>query len=349
MSAAKVEAWKEARPFPQDALKGMTLAHPLRGVEGGNGEWDYDVPMLPGDHVTDEAGTGFVHTAPSHGDDDYQLFLKFQGAEYPDLKMTYNVEPDGSYRKDLPIFGGEAIIQPDGKEGPANVSVIKNLAWAGKLFAKGKIKHSYPHSWRSKAPLIYRNTAQWFVAIDEKLDDGMGDYGDTIRQRALKSIDELVTWTPKTGRNRLHSMIEARPDWVLSRQRAWGVPLTCFVKKGAQPTDPEFLLKDEAVNARIVAAFEEEGADVWYKDGFKARVLGNDHDPEAYDQVFDVLDVWFDSGSTHAFVLRDRAKTGPRTASPIFTLRAPTSTGAGSIRRCCKPAAPRAARPITAS
>ena len=196
---------------------------------------------------------------------------------------------------------------PDGKEGPANVSVIKNLAWEGKLFAKGKIKHSYPHSWRSKAPLIYRNTAQWFVAIDEKLDDGMGDYGDTIRQRALKSIDELVTWTPKTGRNRLHSMIEARPDWVLSRQRAWGVPLTCFVKKGAQPTDPEFLLKDEAVNARIVAAFEEEGADVWYKDGFKARVLGNDHDPEAYDQVFDVLDVWFDSGSTHAFVLRDRA------------------------------------------
>ena len=306
MSAAKVEAWKEVRPVPQDALKGMTLAHPLRGVEGGNGEWDYDVPMLPGDHVTDEAGTGFVHTAPSHGDDDYQLFLKFQGAEYPDLKMTYNVEPDGSYRKDLPIFGGEAIIQPDGKEGPANVSVIKNLAWAGKLFAKGKIKHSYPHSWRSKAPLIYRNTAQWFVAIDERLDDGMGDYGDTIRQRALKSIDELVTWTPKTGRNRLHSMIEARPDWVLSRQRAWGVPLTCYVKKGAQPTDPEFLLKDEAVNARIVAAFEEEGADVWYKDGFKARVLGNDHDPEAYDQVFDVLDVWFDSGSTHAFVLRDR-------------------------------------------
>ncbi|MCV2874140.1 isoleucine--tRNA ligase [Defluviimonas sp. WL0050] len=300
-TSARVEEFEKLRDVTAEELGALTLAHPLRGVENANGEWDYDVPMLPGDHVTDEAGTGFVHTAPSHGDDDYQLGLKYG------LPMTYNVMEDGSYRKDLPIFGGEAIINADGKEGPANVSVIKNLAWAGKLFAKGKVKHSYPHSWRSKAPLIYRNTPQWFVAIDEKLDDGMGDYGDTIRTRALKSIDELVTWTPKTGRNRLHSMIEARPDWVLSRQRAWGVPLTCFVKKGAKPTDADFLLRDPAVNARIVAAFEEEGADVWYKDGFKARVLGNDYDPEAYDQVFDVLDVWFDSGSTHAFVLRDRA------------------------------------------
>ncbi len=299
-TAARVEEFTKLRDVPASQLGMLTLSHPFDRIENANGEWDYPVPVLPGDHVTDEAGTGFVHTAPSHGDDDYQLGLKYG------LPMTYNVMEDGSYRKDLPIFGGEAIINADGKEGPANVSVIKNLAWAGKLFAKGKVKHSYPHSWRSKAPLIYRNTPQWFVAIDEKLDDGMGTYGNTIRERALKSIDELVTWTPKTGRNRLHSMIEARPDWVLSRQRAWGVPLTCFVKKGAKPTDEGFLLRDPAVNARIVAAFEEEGADVWYKDGFKARVLGNDHDPEAYDQVFDVLDVWFDSGSTHAFVLRDR-------------------------------------------
>ena len=138
------------------------------------------------------------------------------------LPMTYNVEPDGSYRKDLPLFGGQVIIQPDGKEGPANVEVIKALAGAGKLFAKGKLKHSYPHSWRSKAPLIFRNTPQWFVAIDKTLEDGMSTYGDTIRKRALNSINQLVTWTPQTGRNRLHSMIEARPDWVLSRQRAWG-------------------------------------------------------------------------------------------------------------------------------
>ncbi|MGB5871791.1 MAG: class I tRNA ligase family protein, partial [Albidovulum sp.] len=300
-SAAKIESWTRLREVDGSEFAGLILAHPLRGVEGADGEWDYDVPMLPGDHVTDEAGTGFVHTAPSHGDDDYQLGLKHG------LQMTYNVEPDGSYRKDLPIFGGEAIILPDGKEGPANVSVIKNLAWAGKLFAKGKIKHSYPHSWRSKAPVIYRNTPQWFAAIDAKLDDGMGEHGDTIRKRALNSIDNLVTWTPQNGRNRLHSMIEARPDWVLSRQRAWGVPLTVFVKKGARPTDENFLLRNPEVNARIKAAFEADGADVWYVAGFKQKMLDGIVDPDAYDQVFDVLDVWFDSGSTHAFVLRDRA------------------------------------------
>jgi isoleucyl-tRNA synthetase len=282
-------------------LGSLTLSHPFRGIENGNGEWDYDVPLLPGDHVTDDAGTGFVHTAPSHGDDDYQLGLKFQ------LPMTYNVEPDGSYRASLPLFGGQHIILPDGKEGPANVSVIKQLAYAGALFAKGKLKHSYPHSWRSKAPVIYRNTPQWFVAIDKTLDDGMTTYGDTIRKRALNSINQLVTWTPETGRNRLHSMIEARPDWVLSRQRAWGVPLTCFIKKGARPTDPDFLLRNAEVNARIIAAFESESADVWYTPGFKERVLDGLVDSSQYDKVDDVLDVWFDSGSTHAFVLRDRA------------------------------------------
>jgi isoleucyl-tRNA synthetase len=286
---------------PADDLAAMTLSHPFRAIEGGNGEWDYDVPLLPGDHVTDDTGTGFVHTAPSHGDDDYQLGLKFQ------LPMTYNVEPDGSYRPDLPLFGGQHIILPDGKEGPANVSVIKQLAYTGALFAKGKLKHSYPHSWRSKAPVIYRNTPQWFVAIDKPLDDGMPDYGNTIRERALTSINKLVTWTPETGRNRLHSMIEARPDWVLSRQRAWGVPLTCFIKKGARPTDPDFLLRNAEVNARIIAAFESESADVWYTPGFKERVLDGLVDSSQYDKVDDVLDVWFDSGSTHAFVLRDRA------------------------------------------
>ncbi|MFZ5751057.1 MAG: isoleucine--tRNA ligase [Pseudomonadota bacterium] len=300
-AAAKVEGWTRLRDVGADELASLTLAHPFRGVEGAGGEWDYDVPMLPGDHVTDDAGTGFVHTAPSHGDDDYQLGQKFG------LPMTYNVMEDGSFRADLPLFGGQSIILPDGKEGPANVSVIKQLAYAGALFAKGKLKHSYPHSWRSKAPLIYRNTPQWFASIDRPLEDGLGEYGDTIRARALRSITDLVQWTPVSGRNRLYSMIEARPDWVLSRQRAWGVPLTCFVKKGARPDDPDFLLRDAEVNARIRAAFEAEGADAWYKPGFKVHVLAGRADPEAYDQVTDVLDVWFDSGSTHAFVLRDRA------------------------------------------
>ena len=283
----------------------LSLSHPFRdlveGEEDDGNNWNFDVPMLPGDHVTDDAGTGFVHTAPSHGDDDYQMGVKFN------LPMTYNVMEDGSYRTDLPLFGGQAILTPEGKEGPANVSVIKQLAYAGALFAKGKLKHSYPHSWRSKAPLIYRNTPQWFAAIDRPVGDGLDTYGTTIRQRALTSIDKLVTWTPQTGRNRLYSMIEARPDWVLSRQRAWGVPLTCFTKIGAKPDDPDFLLRDPVVNQRILDAFEAEGADAWYVQGFKEKILGNQHDPNAYNQVFDILDVWFDSGSTHAFVLRDRA------------------------------------------
>ncbi len=300
-ASAKVTGFRHLRRVETDELSALVMAHPFRGVEGGAGEWDYDIPMLPGDHVTDDAGTGFVHTAPSHGDDDYQMGLKFG------LPMTYNVEPDGSYRTDLPLFGGQAIIQPDGKEGPANVSVIKQLAYSGTLFAKGKLKHSYPHSWRSKAPLIYRNTPQWFVAIDAKLDDGMGQYGDTIRSRALTSIDTLVQWTPQSGRNRIHSMIEARPDWVLSRQRAWGVPMTAFVKQGAKPADADFLLRNPQVNARILAAFEADGADVWYVEGFKDRMLSGLVDTSEYEQLFDVLDVWFDSGSTHAFVLRDRA------------------------------------------
>ena len=317
LAAARLEPsmWQRLRDVSAEELQALVLAHPLRGAEGAKGEWDFDVPMLPGDHVTEDAGTGFVHTAPSHGDDDYQIGLKHG------LEMTYNVLEDGSFREDLPFFGGKKILRDKPKkgdwEGDANRAVIDKLVEAGALIARGRITHSYPHSWRSKAPLIYRNTPQWFVAIDKPC-GGDDTYGRTIRERALTSIDKLVTWTPPTGRNRLYSMIEARPDWVLSRQRAWGVPLTCFVKKGARPDDPDFLLRDEAVNARIKAAFEAEGADCWYEEGAKERFIADAADPEDYEQVFDVLDVWFDSGSTHAFVLRDRPDGSPDGIADLY-------------------------------
>jgi isoleucyl-tRNA synthetase len=302
LSAMRLDGsmYRRLRAVTADELAALVCAHPLRGADGAGGEWDFDVALLPGDHVTDDAGTGFVHTAPSHGDDDFQIGLKYG------LGMTFNILDDSSFRPDLPFFAGQRVIEETGKAGGANKAVIDKLVEVDGLLGRRRITISDAHSWRSKAPVIRLNRPQWFAAIDKPVGDGQDTYGRTIRERALTSIDSLVTWTPKTGRNRLYSMIEARPDWVLSRQRAWGVPLTCFVKKGAKPGDADFLLRDPKVNARILEAFETEGADAWYKPGAKERFLGNDHDPNAYDQVFDILDVWFDSGSTHAFVLRDR-------------------------------------------
>ncbi|MEM6389476.1 MAG: isoleucine--tRNA ligase [Pseudomonadota bacterium] len=303
--------YRRLRDVGAEELAPLVCAHPLRGADGAGAEWDFAVALLPGDHVTDDAGTGFVHTAPSHGDDDYAV-----GRRYG-LPLTYNILDDSAFREDLPFFAGEQIIRPNGKPGNANKAVIDKLVEVGGLLARKRITISDAHSWRSKAPVIRLNRPQWFAAIDQHVGDGQDQHGKTIRQRALTEIDN-VTWTPQTGRNRLHSMMEGRPDWVLSRQRAWGVPLTCFVKVGAKPSDEDYLLRDPAVNARILEAFETEGADAWYKPGAKARFLGNDHDPEAYTQVFDILDVWFDSGSTHAFVLRDREDGTPDGIADLY-------------------------------
>ncbi len=312
LEKARVTVFTRVSDVSADDLKDAVCIHPLTALDPF---WDYDVPMIDGDHVTDEAGTGFVHTAPSHGADDYEAFMKRNWLD----RMTHNVGEESEFLPHVPFFAGLQVFDRKGKEGKANAAVIDKLVEAGALIARGRTTHSYPHSWRSKAPVIFRNTPQWFAAIDKEI-GGNDAYGKTIRERALRSIDELVTWTPRTGRNRLYSMIESRPDWVLSRQRAWGVPLTCFTRKDALPTDDNFILRNEEVNARIKAAFEVDGADCWYLDGAKERFLSglDGVNPDDWDQVFDILDVWFDSGSTHAFVLRDRPDGTPDGIADLY-------------------------------
>ncbi len=265
------------------ALAGTLCAHPLRGAPEGGGGYDFDVPLLAGDFVTMDQGTGFVHIAPGHGEDDWRLGLQY-GIEVPQT-----VGGDGVFLAHVPLFAGETVYDQNGKEGTANGAVIRQLVAAGGLLAKGRLLHSYPHSWRSKAPLIFRNTPQWFISMDT----------NDLRQKALAAID-ATRFVPAAGKTRLRSMIEQRPDWCVSRQRLWGVPLPLFVeKKSGQP------LRDQAVVDRIAAAFEEEGGDAWFSSP-PSRWLGNDYDAADYEQIMDVVEVWFDSGSTHAFVLEQR-------------------------------------------
>jgi isoleucyl-tRNA synthetase len=294
MEAARVEGYE--RKADVDPASITRCAHPFRGIDGGEGYWDYDVPLLPADYVTDDAGTGFVHTAPGHGADDYitfdnnrALFAKVGLSEVP-----HTVGEEGEYYDHVPLLAGKRIYTHKGKEGDANKAVIELLVQTGALIARGRLKHSYPHSWRSKAPLIFRNTPQWFISMgDDKGAEG-------LRAIALKAVEE-TRFVPASGKTRLHAMIESGPDWVISRQRAWGVPIAVFVKK----SDGEILV-DENVNARIFDAFVDEGADAWFTENAKARFLGNDYDPEEWEKVDDILDVWFESGSTHAFVLEER-------------------------------------------
>ncbi|MBX5236861.1 isoleucine--tRNA ligase [Rhizobium sp. NLR22b] len=275
-------------------LAGITCAHPLRGLDGG---YEFEVPLLEGDHVTDDAGTGFVHTAPSHGREDFDVWMAHAReieARAIETKIPFPVDDGGFYTADAPGLEGARVIDDNGKKGDANDRVIKALIDRNALFARGRLKHQYPHSWRSKKPVIFRNTPQWFVYMDKTLSDGT-----TLRNRALSAIDD-TRFVPAAGQNRLRAMIEQRPDWVLSRQRAWGVPICVFVNEQGE------VLKDEAVNQRILNAFDAEGADAWFAEGAKERFLGNEHDPAKWTQVMDILDVWFDSGSTHTFTLEDR-------------------------------------------
>ncbi len=259
--------------FKGSALAGVMAKHPFHGLGG----YEFEVPLLPADFVTTEQGTGMVHIAPSHGADDFELGMQ-HGLDVPDT-----VAEDGLYTANVPLFEGIHVFK-------AAEPVIEKLIENGSLLTSGKLVHSYPHSWRSKAPLIFRAAPQWFIPMD-----GDGE----LRKKALKAISD-TRWVPGTGENRIRAMIEQRPDWCVSRQRAWGVPIAVFVEKRTGE-----VLRDPEVVERIANAFEQEGADAWFTSD-PGQFLGTDRNPADYDQVTDILDVWFDSGSTHATVLEQR-------------------------------------------
>ena len=252
-------------------FKGVLCRHPFDG-QG----YDYDVPLIEGDHVTVDAGTGFVHTAPGHGMEDFEVCKDYN------IEIPQTVSEDGTFFSHVPMFAGEHVYK-------CNDHVADELESVGRLLKRGKVKHSYPHSWRSKAPLIYRNTSQWFISMET----------NGLRETAMAAIDD-TKWYPQSGHKRLSTMVANRPDWLLSRQRAWGVPITIFAHK-----ETGEILRDEAVNERIMAVMEAEGSDAWYASD-ASRFLGDSYNPDDYEMVQDILDVWFDSGCSHAFTLENR-------------------------------------------
>jgi isoleucyl-tRNA synthetase len=257
--------------FQGSELAGTLCQHPLHDKG-----YDFEVPLLAGEFVEMETGSGFVHLAPGHGADDWELCLA------NDIGAPETVNSNGTYCEHVPLFAGTHVFKADDP-------VMDALKEVSALLANGKIVHSYPHSWRSKAPLIFRNTPQWFISMNS----------DNLREKALRAIENTAFYPP-AGRNRLQGMIENRPDWCVSRQRAWGVPITAFVHKESGE-----VLRDQLVLDRTIAAIEMDGADAWFTSD-SSRFLGPDYNPDDFEKINDILDVWFDSGSSHSFVLETR-------------------------------------------
>ena len=267
----EVQSFNIEKEFSGKEFEGTICTHPFLDIG-----YDYDIPMLEARFVTTEQGSGIVHCAPSHGPDDFNLCLK------NNIKALETVDDDGKYTKNIIKFEGTHIFK-------ANPIVIENLKNQKKLLANGKLTHSYPHSWRSKAPLVHRATAQWFISMES--------HG--LRTKSLKAIDETVFY-PSKAKERIKSMIETRPDWCVSRQRVWGVPLPIFLSKKTGKA-----LIDDEVFENIAKIFEKEGSDCWFSDEDQ-KFLGKKYNSEDYEKMSDIVEVWFDSGSTHSYVLEKR-------------------------------------------
>ncbi len=272
IKSCEIKNYKILKTFKGAEFSGTVCHHPFLKLN-----YNYDVPMLEAGFVDLDQGTGIVHCAPSHGPDDFNLCLK------NNIPSSYTVNNAGLYTDEIPFFENTHIFKAD-------PLVIEKLKEQFKLLNNGKLHHSYPHSWRSKAPLIYRATPQWFISMEK----------NSLRNKAIKAINETIFY-PQKGKERLLSMIEGRPDWCVSRQRVWGVPLPIFINK--KTNEP---LRDKEVIERIAKIYEEEGSDCWFTDDSR-KFLGDKHDPKEYDKLNDIVEVWFDSGSTHSFVLEKRS------------------------------------------
>ena len=267
----EIKNYKLLKTFKGKDLAGTICSHPFIKMD-----FDYDVPMLDAQFVNLEQGTGIVHCAPSHGPDDFNLCLK------NNIPSLYTVDSGGLYTEEIPYFTNTHIFKAD-------PIVIEKLKEQNKLLKNDKLNHSYPHSWRSKAPLIYRATPQWFISMEK----------NDLRKKAIKAINETIFY-PEKGKERLLSMVEGRPDWCVSRQRVWGVPLPIFINKKTKAP-----LRDQKVIDRIASIYEKRGSDCWFTDDSKV-FLGDDYNADDYEKLKDIVEVWFDSGSTHSFVLEKR-------------------------------------------